>query len=286
VRYKLFPYPVLCAETDDYIDNLFSVDFKIVKDINDIQFSMNLIINDDSLLKMIKERLIEVVYHIECAKTLYRKLHSTQYLENIISIDEKYLNGKVEVCCFLVAKRKIAGYTNSNFNNDYDNNSFNIKRGNILAFYNLPKIEFTKNSDELTSVSSIFAVLRREDAEKKGMSVDLDGDKIKIWLGNEEFYKYRDNSKNAVFQPMLHAILILPALIYTFDMISKDGIVEYQQYRWYKAISKVLEQSNIVLTDNTIDDYGTFELAQKMLNLPVNRALQNMNDDSEEDEDL
>ena len=286
VRYKLFPYPVLCSETDDYIDNQFSVDLKIAKNINEIQFSMSLKINDDKLQQMIRDRMIEIVYHFECSKTLYRKLYCSHLLENIISIEEKFLNGKLEVCCFLISKKNIKGYINSNFNEDYDGKSFDIKKGNILAFYNLPKIEFTKNTDELSSVSSIFSILRREDAEKRGMTVELDGDKIKIWLGNEEFYKYRDNSKNALYQPMLHAILILPALIYTFDALSKDGIVEYEQNRWFKALSKVLKDSNIELTAEAIDDYGSFELAQKILNLPVNRALQNMNSDSEEDEEL
>jgi hypothetical protein len=207
-------------------------------------------------------------------------------MENIISIEEKYLNGRLDVCCFLIARKSFEGYINNNFNDDYDRRSFNIKKGNILAFYNLPKIEFTKNTDELSSVSSIFSILRREDVEKKGITIELDGDKIKIWLGNEEFYKYRDNARNALFQPVLHAILILPALIYAFDVLAKDGIEEYAQNRWFKALSKVLEASGITLTAETIDDYGSFELSQKILNFPVNRALQNMNSDTDEDEEL
>lgn len=286
VRYKLFPYPVLCSETDDYLDNQFYVDFKVAKNINEIQFSMSLIMNDEKLQQMIRDKMIEIVYHFECSKTLFRKLYSTNCMEKIISIEEKYLNGRLDVCCFLIARKSFGEYINNNFNDDYDRRSFNIKKGNILAFYNLPKIEFTKNTDELSSVSSIFSILRREDVEKKGITIELDGDKIKIWLGNEEFYKYRDNARNALFQPMLHAILILPTLIYAFDVLAKDGIEEYEQNRWFKALSKVLETSGITLTAETIDDYGSFELAQKILNFPVNRALQNMNSDSDEDEEL
>lgn len=283
VQYKLFPYPVLCSEIDDYKNNKFEIEFNVSRDINFIKFNFQLHMEDLKLKNMIERGCVEIVYHIECAKTLYRKLYKTNKITHEINVKEKNLNGKVDICCFLVAKISINAYANDNFNEDYDCKTFEIKRGNILAFYNLPRIEFTKNTEELARISSIFSIIRRDDVEENGMDIELNSDKIKILLGNEEFSKYRDFAKSSKFQPMLHAMLVLPALIYAFDMILKDGEEEYESNRWFKGIVKTMSESGLKFTKEILEQETSYKLAQKLLNLPVNRALQNITNEEEED---
>lgn len=282
VQYKLFPYPVLCSDIDDYKSNKFQVQFDIKKDINKIIINFEAVIEDGKLKEMLKDKKTELVYHVECAKTLFRRVYKTSSLNYTVQIEEKNLNKKVDICCFIVAKYNINAYRNDNFNEDYEQNSFEIKRGNILGFYNLPRVEFTKNTEELAKVNSIFSILKRNDIHENGMDIELNGEKIRIWLGNKEFDKYQNFAKSPVYQPMLHAILVLPALIYALDIISKDGKEEYEEYRWFKALEKKLEQSNIILDRETIERKTSYKLAQKLLNLPVNRALKNMTNEEEE----
>lgn len=281
VKYKLFPYPVLCLDTDDYKKNQFEVDFDIAKDIHQICFQFQVNLEDGLLKEMLEQEQVKLVYHIECPKTLYRQIHCTKNLQHEVSIDEKQLNGKVDICCFIVAAKDLVNYCNDNFNEDYQDVSFEILKGNILGFYNLPRMDFTKNTEELSKISSIFSVIRKEAAEE-GMEIELTGDKIKVCLGNDAFMQYKNFAKTSDYQSMMHATLIFPSLLYALDMIMKDGEEDYQEYRWFKAIDQMLSASNKSLNKETIEQMTSYKLAQKLLNLPINRALSNMRHEGDE----
>ena len=72
--------------------------------------------------------------------------------------------------------------------------------------------------------------------------------------------------------PVLHSMLIVPALIYTFEMLRKEGISEFEDLRWFKSIKRTLNKNNMILNEELLDTIPSFELAQKSLDLPVNRA--------------
>ena len=72
--------------------------------------------------------------------------------------------------------------------------------------------------------------------------------------------------------PVLHSMLIVPALIYTFEMLRKEGIGEFEDLRWFKSIKRTLNKNNMALNEAVLDNIPSFELAQKSLDLPVNRA--------------
>lgn len=276
IRYKLFPYPVLCSDIDDYKSNKFDVEIDAVRDINNIKFTFNVNLDDLYIKEMLKKNKVEIVFHVECPKTFFRKIYKSNKLKHIIVIPENSLNGNVEICCFVLAKEDIFHYCNPNFNEDYENTSFSISKGNILAFNNLPKVEITKDTEELSKVSSIFSILRKDSKESEGMEIDLNEEKIKIWLSTEQFVKYQEYAVSPVYQAILHAAIVLPTLIYVLDMISLQGENEFNELRWFKSINKILEKSNLKLNKDTIAQETSYKLAQKLLNLPINRAFESM----------
>ena len=73
--------------------------------------------------------------------------------------------------------------------------------------------------------------------------------------------------------PVLYSMLIVPALIYTFEMLRKEGISEFEDLRWFKSIKRTLNKNNMTLDETLLDTLPSFELAQKSLDLPINRAL-------------
>ncbi|WP_252246922.1 hypothetical protein [Clostridium sp. ZBS4] len=278
IKYKLFPYPVLCEEIDDYKENGFKIVPTINQDINRIIIGLDITLEDTKIKEMIKDGILDIVYHIECAKTLYRQIFIENELFSQIYIDKNDLDGNIDICCFIVAKNNISSYKNSNFNDDYEDNSFYIEKGNIMGFYNIPRINITKDPEELAKMSSIFSIIRKDDNKEEIMDINIDDDKIKICLGKQEFDRY--NLYGANYQDYCHAFLILPTLIYAFDMIAMDQ-EDYSECRWFSAIEKSLSGSNIIFNKETIIKEGSYKLAQKLLNLPINRALKLM--DSEEE---
>ena len=46
IKNRLFPYPVLCVENDDYENCSFDVNTKVKEDINDIYFGLKKMLDD------------------------------------------------------------------------------------------------------------------------------------------------------------------------------------------------------------------------------------------------
>ena len=72
---------------------------------------------------------------------------------------------------------------------------------------------------------------------------------------------------------MFHSILILPALIYVFETLKRSGTEDFEQRRWFRAIRRTLSAPGLKLDQTTLDTYESFELAQKLLELPVNKVI-------------
>ena len=107
----------------------------------------------------------------------------------------------------------------------------------------------------------------------ESMKIDLDGEKIAITLCAESFSNYRVMSASPAYLPVFHSILILPALIYVFETLKRSGTEEFEQRRWFRAICKTLSAQGLKLDQTTLDTYESFELAQKLLELSVNKAI-------------
>ena len=73
--------------------------------------------------------------------------------------------------------------------------------------------------------------------------------------------------------PVLHSMLIVPTLIFTFERLKSEGISEYEDLRWYKSIERALKKHNLTLDAELLENTPSFELAQKSLDLPIDRAL-------------
>lgn len=286
IRYKLYPYPVLSSFSDDYIDCSFISDIKVVRDIRDIVIKMNVIMDNVELQNLIKLNKAEYLFHIECSQTSYRSILKTSYTENIKRISESKLNGKVSICSFIVAKENIPDYKNSKLNKDYGNMVFNISKGSILGIGGQTNIDITKEMDEMSKIPSIFSILRRDVNDNEGMQIDINGDKIKIWLVNEDFYNYKNVCNMPSYLPVLHSMIILPTLLYTFEILKQNGTDEYESYRWYKSIDRTLKKSKLSLDNECLESIPTYQLSQKLLDLPIKRALSSMVNIGEEDEDI
>ena len=82
-------------------------------------------------------------------------------------------------------------------------------------------------------------------------------------------------------------MLIMPALVYVFETLHRAGIEDYDNLRWFLALRKTLEKYDVTLDAETLENVPSYTLAQKILDLPVDRALSALaewDDDEGEDE--
>lgn len=287
IKYRLYPYPVLSDMTNDYINSSFSMNLEVFQGIKEIKLSILMKLKNDEIEKLIADGIAEYLVHIECSYTSYRTVIKTDEKEIKKIIPEHKLNGKVSVCAFIVAKKEIPHYYNSSFNEDYDGINFSLNRGNIIGIGGQVNIEVTKEVEELSKIPSIFTICRCAEDIDESMKFDITGEKIAITLCSKSFENYKILSGLSTMIPVLHSMVIVPALIYTFEVLRKEGVSEFEDLRWFKSIKRTLYKSNIILDEKLLDSVPSFELAQKSLELPINRAFdalvsQDLTNDEEE----
>lgn len=285
IKYKLYPHPVLISETDDYMNSTFTFNALVKKGIREICFSFDMDLKNDGMNAMIKEGSAEFLVHIECPKTCYRVIVKSDEVTFEKKIPEKQLNGKVSICAFVVAKKDLTSFTDKDLSPDYGGASFSVDKGSILAIGGQYDLNVINDTETLTKVSSIFTICKYAADTDESMKIDIEGEKIVIALSDKSFQDYRILTNMPGFLPVFHAMVIVPALIYVFETLYREGTEEYESHRWYVAIKKALERYEIILDKNTLEDITSYELAQRLMDLPIGRALNaiTMIDDSEEE---
>lgn len=289
---RLYTYPVLSEEKDDYKSSVYDVDFQYrMNGVNNLLLEFNITLDNEEIRKLILDGKAEYVIHIECTNTAFRTtLHSITEQSNI-DIPVGRIFGKLEVIALIVLKDNINHFVNLDWNEDYNGISFELAKGSIIGYKNLPALDIVKNYEELTSASSIFTIYKRLTTEEKPMDVNIDSSLIKIGLGTQEYETYSRFCKKTQFQPILNSMLVFPALVYVFEELKQEtGIEANQGKAWYISLDKAYEKRGINFIDEIKDDTKTsVQLAQEAMELPLSKALSmftELFENMEEEEDI
>ncbi|WP_440447539.1 hypothetical protein [Ruminococcus sp.] len=289
---RLYTYPVLSEERDDYVDSVFDAEVQYkMNGVNNLQFDFDIEMDNKQLQSMILTGEAEYVIHIECANTSFRTaIHDiSNHVSKEIPIGR--INGRIEIIVLIVTKKEVSHFVNSNWDDDYRGVSFELSKGSILAYKNIPAIDIVKNYEEFNSASSIFKVYKRLTSEPKPMEVDLSTAQIGIGVGLQEYEIYSRFCDKEKLQPILNSMMIFPALVYIFEELKQEnGIDNYSGRNWYVSLSKAYEKRGIDLEDELLNsDKTSVQLAQEAMELPLNAALRKFADlfeNGEEEEDI
>lgn len=278
IKHKLYPYPVLSYYSDDYFDSSFDV----VIDSANIGFNLKLDflaeLKNIGLEKLLDSGKAKIVYHLECAQTGYRVVFNTSHFENSFMIDNKMINGKLQICPFIVASEDISDYVNDNFHKDYRGFKFSIEKGCVMAVGRQLSIFIEKDINDLANTSSILSIIKHNDEFETGMIVDLDHKKILIKIPEKDFINLKNLKGEIIVQPLLNSLIIIPTLIYVLEEISKrepEDRYEYSTYAWYRTIKKSLATNfDCDIEDAKFSNKNMLVLAQNLINSPLSNALQ------------
>lgn len=276
--YRHFPHPVLSNDRDDYIDSSFSNNLIIDHIADKLVFRFNSLLDNEDILRLINNKKASLIYRIESSQTMYREVFMVDFGENKIYIDESDLKGKIVVETYIVALENIYKFKSCKFHSDYKGLVFNLLRSDIIAIGEKFNFRLDKDMEELYNIPSIFLISRVDD-ENMDMRVSFEGEKINIILNNEDYVSQQNLSTNPVYQPILHAMIIMPALIYLFtDLQDADDLrfEELSEKRWFKSIDGILRKMNLALESYYIRQESPYRLAQLILDNPLNRALKSL----------
>lgn len=291
-RYRSYPYPVLTAYNDDYINSNFSANVKYSLEGYNIKFEINTELRNPELENLIRIGKAVFVYSVECSYTGYRKCYRSDQTVITFSIKESDLNGQITIFPFVLAATDLINYKNKEFNSDYEGASFNIEEGKYLAVGQPTYVTIKKKDSDILKHSSIFKIIPNEQNIEE-MEVELNDQHIIVRMAQNDYYRSSSMYSNSNIKDILNSAIIVPAL---FDVLSqlvdnKDDEasleLNYGAYAWYKSIKEILkEKFNMEISD--LNRENCFEMAQKMLKTPIGIALKNLvslNDQGSEEGD-
>lgn len=285
LRSKYYTYPVITEDADFYVNSAFTSDVEQILDGYNVKLKLKAQLVNPELEEMLKTEEVMFAHHIECTQTCFRKLILTNENVKECILRDGEINGSVQICSFLVVNKNLEGYSNSLFAPDFKGFRFNLDRGCILAVGNQINLRINKIRDDLANTSSIFSIVPNRDETMTNMIIDLDQAKIVITIPQETYSIYSNMSNSLDIQPVMHSMLIIPALVYALTKVKEDRfrLDVYEEYRWFRSLRKAAEKLNIVFDEATLERIEPFDLAQKLMDSPIPKAVQYLRGDDDED---
>lgn len=280
IKNKYYPYPVIAAGNDSYEDATFTSDADYAIDAHNVKLTLCAETDNQLLNDMIKNGSVKYAHHIECQQTCFRKLILTDEKIHEEIIHESLLNGIVQVCTFLMADEDLVGYANPNFAKDYRGIKFNLDRGCVMAIGSQINIAINKDKEDLSRTSSIFSIRRDHDPSHTELQVSTTGSKIVVLIPEKTCNQYLNLSNQAMFVPVLHSMVIMPALMQVLSELKEAAqqnmLYNYEDLRWYRGLKKTAEKLEIKFDQEALSQINAFKVAQQFLDTPVVKALANI----------
>lgn len=285
---RLFPYPVLTEEGTDYMVSKFKVVIdSALETKKKVKITSEVILDNENLINLISKKEAKIIYHLECSKTKYRTVKDLNIGKNVVVIESNLLSGSLEIIPLIVSTKDISNYLSKDFNREYEENSFDIENGNILAIGKQQRIPITKEIGSPSKITSIFNIIRGNEDEER-MTVDSSKDKIEIRLPEKDYQLYLAMQNGDKFIRILHSMVIIPALI-TVLTDAKDqlgsGVQLVSDNRWFKSISKKTKEifGNDLETELEMPG-AILDISQKILDNPLTDSMESLSKMGEEQE--
>ena len=272
INERIFPYPVLSVDRNDYVLSTFNASLEYKKEINSVTITSIFDLRNEEIQKLLDKNLVEYVLHLECSLTSYRT--TIKSFVPFISVDVPYskVNGKLELLAMIVAKQDIYDFYSEDFAEDFLNVKFNLPKASVLAYDNLPNMEFTKNYEVFKKTESIFRIRKIVSDEDRKMEVHLDSDKIKILLGQKQYAIFENNANDPRLQQIFHSIVIFPALVYMINELKMEGGDDYRTHNWYVSLEQAYKNKGKDFEEEILSEKTAIELAQDIMDFPINKA--------------
>ncbi len=259
-----YPHPVLGIGIGDdaSVGGLFNVHLSIKAGRETIRIEPVFKMDNKYINNLINEGKATFATQIYCRATMFRELRKSQNtIPETIVIPTPKLREEVEIDFFVCANEHLPDYTNSQSHSDYSSFTFNIEKGEILAYGGKGVFNANKTPEELKAVSA-FMNIDKDNKENGPIHNFYDGPKITILLSENDYLKYQDIKINEFAIQVLHSGVVLPALMEAVEKVL-DQDDEFADKRWYQIVEKLIQEKG---------DAGTLITSQRILDNPVNRS--------------
>ncbi len=269
-----YPHPVL-GNGDD-VQGTFDPYYTRASGRDVIALRFDFKLKNKTLEKLIKEKKAVYTVEAECSSTFYRTSFATSEREAVFEIKADKVRDEVSLGFFIRATESIKKYVVEGCHDDYKGFTSEISSGDVLAVAGYSEFVVEKDFDPLKPSISSFIAIKQGQHERGIALIDYDDpDKIVIKLPKADWRNWRTIINRDPAKPVLHAAIVLPVLADAIALVEK-GDEQSRDYHWFKRL-------RIILDEKGFAGENALTAAQKILQQPIERALNGMVELSNQD---
>lgn len=272
---RLYTHPVLAAGRDDYKTAKFSAELSYRSDAaNNLVVDVNFFTDCAELKRLIDDRDAEYLLHAECPPTSYREIFSSATENFSCKIPLDRVKKHLDCLALIVLGKDIKNFSCADWNEDFSRLQFNLQKGSVLAYQNFRPLPLPDDPNDFKTSNSIFSV-HKKFSDDAPFDVEMTAEKIKIGLNAKDFALYRRYCSRPEMQPILNAMIILPTLVYVFEELKLEETPDHGADAWFLSLRAAYRRRGLNF-DELIDTEDSLKLAQEVMSLPINVALENI----------
>lgn len=279
-----YPHPVL-DESDDVLSS-FEIDGnpRVRSSLHSLEIDIPVILDDPDIHSYLEQGDLGIVVRWHCPATFEmdqvtpdvvqergnRRLLRTQ-------IDQGRVYGKVRIEVQLVALRSIPEYILSAQNPDYGDAWFNIRRGDLVGHAGEFYVSANKLYDPMRPpISSCFVFESDPDERQAGLRIHSMGEVIRVLMPGATHSRFSMQKNRPRVQT---AMVLMPALMAALEELKQSRQAgEVLDYGWARSLSRLIDEQGI-------DHLDSFEQAQRLLDYPIDAALEEESQSGEAEDD-
>ncbi len=243
---KSYGYPILRPVLDDVINESDYVGYSFEPSFNPMVLPKNpkklcieveTYLQEPTLKIAVIEKRAKIKLIVACRETFFTKSFDIGVDMDTVELQAEDVHGRVELTLFVIAQEDFQ-LSSDKFHPDFDDEAFNIIKGNILAQSLTQEIymqkEFFRNARSIISISANDSL---SDGE---YVVSLDSDYIEISMNSALNAKINGLLETNANEPIeaLNSIFV-PAVTHALHELNSREVLE--EYKWAQVLKMQLE---------------------------------------------
>jgi hypothetical protein len=274
IKARSYPHPVLSYFGDDIVGSAFQPMIRIKPSKTSYTFEVAFKTSNKDLVAALNGKSAQNSVHVECATTRYRNLFSSSEEKFSFEIPQDKLDGRVELCSFILSSQDSSNYRVAGVHKDYANLKFSIQKADTLAVGPDSSFIAEKKADPLRKIPSIFLITQNDAPDAVAIDINLSGPKIVVSLSKAVHDGYRILSKSAPMHAVLCSVVIVPVLVSILETLkhassSADDSSSLESCRWYIVLAKRLKTLGVDVSDAASFKDSSLVIAQKLVGDPM-----------------
>lgn len=263
-----YPHPVLSRFTGDYSAGDFSVAFSVEEapETSAMVLKHKITLEEPNIARLVENGQAEIACLVRCLDTYHISKHPLGYPEGKTEFPAGQLINTVIVRPIIFLKKDIEDISSELINEEFGS-PIPLKKGDILALDS--EVSISAGKAKLAKAESIFELHMSEEVPEGRVKVNLELERISIFLGPNTFSMVNQLRNTEERSPIVMNSVYLPAVMETLDLLKKDQN-SYTEKRWYTPlVEKCIFHGYAIDSDFSILDAAYSLLESPLLHLAI-----------------